>query len=704
MRLLGRKLFGASILAIIFVAFTTGVSAQDATPAAPQPQNVAASTTPLVSKPAQPFPDYSKPNGPWYNLLSAYSARHVPAPSFANSPLIDSLFKDGTIYLSLQDAVTLAIENNLDVAIQRYNIPIADTDILRTKTGAFFRGVNAGVIQGTPGGLSANSTAGSALGTTVGVGGAGAGAAGQVLSTLGLGPVPYSTDPTITGSFYGERAQTPQGTPLFAGGAPTLTQNSTYGNFTYNQGFATGTNLSVGFDNQRISNNSAFSAINPQLNSTFRFTLTQHLLSGLGWGVNNRFLKIAKNDREISDVVFREQIIATVTQVQNLYWDLVNAYEDVKVKERSLALAQKTLNDNQKQVEIGTLAPIEVVRAQSQVAASEQDLIVSQTNLQFQELLTKNAVSRNLVDPVLAAAHVVPTDTTAMPPVEPVVPTEDLINEALARRPELAASRINITNREISNKGVRNGLLPSLDAFAFYGAAGLAGVQNANCTQVAFGCPAAGTIPTTGYTDAFTNLFNSSAPDKGLGVQLTIPIRNRAAQADQVRSELEYRQAQMILQQQQNLVRIDVRNTQFALMQNRARVEAARKSVDFARQSLDAEQKKYELGASTNTLVLQSQRDLAQAESSLVAALTSYEKSRVDLDRATGSTLDNMHIDLGDAEAGTVKARPVVQNAVPRQNVKPEPNTVVPQPNMNESGPSNTPPPADNPPASSQPQ
>ena len=204
------------------------------------------------------------------------------------------------------------------------------------------------------------------------------------------------------------------------------------------------------------------STINPQLSSNFRFTLTQHLLSGLGWSVNNRFIKIAKNNREITDVVFRQQLISTVTQIQNIYWDLVNAYEDVKVKERSLALAQKTLNDNQKQVEIGTLAPIEVVRAESQVAQSNQDLIVSQTNLQYQELLMKNAISRNLTDQVLVSAHVVPTDTTALPAIEPVVPTEDLVNEALSRRPELAISRINLQNRDISNKGVRNGLLPQL--------------------------------------------------------------------------------------------------------------------------------------------------------------------------------------------------------------------------------------------------
>lgn len=686
MRSFGHNSLRASVLAIILVVLVTSLGvAQNAAPGAPPPQSAvnAAVQTP---RPAQPFPDYSKPKGPWYNFLAPYTPRHVQSPSYANSPRIDAVFKDGTMYLSLQDAVALAIENNLDVAIQRYNIPIADTDVLRTKAGQLFRGVNAGVVQGTPGGTTGFTTTGSIVGTTVAVGGAGTGAAGIVQSTLGAGPFPYSFDPTITGNVYGERAQTPQATPLFAG-APTLGQNSTFANFTYNQGFATGTNISVGFNNNRFTNNSVLSAINPQLNSNFRFTLTQNLLSGFGWGVQTRFIKIAKNDREITDVVFRQQLIYTVSQIQNIYWDLVNAYEDVKVKERSLALAQKTLNDNQKQVEIGTLAPIEVVRAQSQVAQSNQDLIVSQTNLQYQELLMKNAVSRNLTDQVLASSHVVPTDTTAIPAIEPVVPTEDLINEALSRRPELAVSRINLQNRELSNKGLKNGLLPQLNAYGFYGASALSGVQNPNCTNVNFGCPPAGTITPTGYTDAFTNLFNSSAPDKGLGVQLNIPIRNRSAQADQVRSELEYRQAQMTLQQQENLVRIDVRQTQFALTQNRARVEAARRSVDFGRENLDAEQKKYDLGASTNTLVLQAQRDLAQSESNLIGALTAYEKARVDLDRATGRTLTKMNINIADAQAGTVQNAPSIDYVVPRKDVNPEPNTATPQPNPNESGP-----------------
>jgi outer membrane protein TolC len=395
------------------------------------------------------------------------------------------------------------------------------------------------------------------------------------------------------------------------------------------------------------------------------------LLQGFGWSLNTRNIRIARNNREISDVAFRQQIISTVVQIQNIYWDLVNAYEDVKVKQESVALAEKTLADNRKQVEIGTLAPIEVVRAQSDLASRNQDLIISQTNLQLQQLLMKNAISRSLVDQTLANAPVIPTDNMSIPQAEPVIPVEDLVNEALSHRPELASSRIDLTNREINNKALRNGLLPTLDLFAFYGASSVGGVPNPNATCLPGSTTCTPLNIPGGYGDTLSNLFDSTAPDKGIGITLQIPIRNRSAQADQIRGQLEYQQAQMRLQQLQNQIRIDVRNSQFTLTQNRARVEAARKAVDLARESLDAEQKKYALGASTNTLVLQAQRDLTQAESTLVSSMTTYSKSKVDLDRATGLTITNNNIQIGDAESGHVSNMPTIPGVVPSNTVQP---------------------------------
>lgn len=663
MRFLGRNLFRTKSLAIIgAVLALAGVSAAQSNNATPSSH----STHPYSAE------DYTKPKGHLWNVIAPYSPHTVPPPSFANSPRIDSVIRDGKIYLSISDAVTLALENNLDLAIARYNLSIADTDILRSKAGASLRGVNAGVVSGTPGGtsvsISSGSAGGGAGGTSTGAGGAGAGSSGIVSSTLGGGPSTPSFDPFLSGTLGLEQATTPQSNTIVTGGARTLSTHSTIGNFSYNQGFATGTNLSVGYNNNRLSSTSPGTVVSPALNLNFRGTLTQHLLQGLGWNLNTRNIRIAKNNREITDVSFRQQIIATVVQIQNIYWDLVNAYEDVKVKQESVALAEKTLADNRKQVEIGTLAPIEVVRAQSDLASRNQDLIISQTTLQYQQLLMKNAISRNLTDTSLTAAPVIPTDSMSIPANEQVVPIDDLINEALSHRPELASSRIDLTNREITNKALKNGLLPSVDLFAFYGASALGGDQNP-----LFVNPSATPFPAQGFGGTFGDLFNSSAPDKGVGITLQIPIRNRSAQADQIRGQLEYQQAQMRLQQLQNSIRIDVRNSQYTLVQNRARVDAARKAVDLARESLDAEQKKYALGASTNTLVLQSQRDLTQAESNLVLAMAAYSKSRVDLDRATGLTLTNNGIEITDAESGRVTRQPQIRNVVPANTTQTTP-------------------------------
>ncbi|MGH9579998.1 MAG: TolC family protein, partial [Terriglobales bacterium] len=469
-----------------------------------------------------------------------------------------------------------------------------------------------------------------------------------------------SFDPSLSASLNIQHATFPLSNTVTTGVAK-FQQNTGTANFTYSQAFHTGTAMQVTFDNSRVTNNSLFSTLVPQVNTSFRLTLRQRLLSGFGLGTNTRFIRIAKNNREISDISFRNQVIATVSQIQNIYWDLVNAYEDVKVKERSLALAEKTLSDNRKQVEIGTLAPIEIVRAESEVATRNQELIVSQTNLQLQQLLTKNAITRDLTDATLAAAPVIPTDTMEVPDQEPVVPTEDLISEAFQHRPEIAQARIDLTNREISNRAARNALLPSVDLVAWYGASALAGLQNPNNTTIP-----PDSIPRTGFPNAFGRLFDHDFPDYAVGFNVNIPIRNRAAQADQVRSELEYRQAQLRLQQLHNQVGIEVRNAKFAVQQNRARVEAARKGRELGQQSLEAEQKKYALGASTNFQVLQAQRDLALAESNLVAARSAYEKSRVELDRVTGLALAHNGISVEDAERGQVSAMPSVPGVIPQ--------------------------------------
>src|SRR5271166_3253921 len=675
------KLVSAKSLALFFtLLLATASFAQDQTIQAPStnPPLTPLPQAPMPQRNAHPYSDqdYSRGKKQWPNPFVVYTVREVAPLNVANSGRTDSLLIDGKLYLSLNDAVAMALEDNLDIGIQRYNLSIADTDVLRTSSGAGALGVNAGLVQGTPGGATGTtsaggtgtsttgSTGGGVGGTTIGVGGAGAGVGGIVASTQGEGPPIDNYDPVITGTVLIEHATTPEANTVFTG-TSALNQNTTTANFLYSQGFSTGTLMTVAFNNGRVASNSAFNTLNPTLTPSFRFELRQHLLSGFGFDPNLRWIRIARNNKEIADTTFRQQIIQTVSQIENIYWDLVNDYSNVTVQERALDLANKTLSDNQKQVAAGTLAPLIVVQSQSAVASAQQNLIAAQVNLQLQQLLMKNAVTRNMADPILAVAPVIPTDTLNITQPYQVAPVEDLINAALQQRPEIATARISLTNSEITRKSIRNQLLPTVDLYAFYGANALAGPQNPLCTEVSRGCPPPGSIPTTSYSDAFQNLFNSSAPDKGVAVNISINLRNRQYQADQVRSVLEYRQAQMSLQQTENTIRLQVRQAHFALQQNYVALQAAIAARDYAAQNLDAEQKKLRMGASTSALVLQAASALTQAESNVLVAATNYEKSRVQLDLYTADTLIKLGIDLTDAESAKVQHPPKVPGVVP---------------------------------------
>ncbi len=659
-----------ALVSSLFATLTLACWAQDS-PAAPTPQ------------PEKPLPvlNYAKPVSYFPNPLGPYTPRSVAEPNLANTARVDSLMHEGKLFLSLNDAIALALENNLDIAIARYNLNIADTDVLRAKAGAQILGVPLGIVQNTPGGGvgGIGTQVGSGTGgTTLGAGGAGAGAGGLVGSTAGglFGPLITSFDPVLTGTFQNDHAGFIPTSP-FQGSY----QGTTTANFSYIQGFQWGTNLSIGFNNTRTTSNSGFQTVSPALNSGFQFKLTQHLLQGFGFAANDRFIRIAKNNRELSDVAFRLQIITTVDQIENMYWDLVYAYENQRVKEESLAFSEKTLSDTKKQVEIGSLAPIEAVRAQSTVAADQQALTVAKTNLQLQQLVMKNALSRTLHDPSLAGADVIPTSTMEVPENEQVQPTEDLVNEALHHRAELVENRIQLNSQEASNKALRSGLKPTLDLFAYYGGSGVGGSQNpANVCQspnqqfcaTTNPNPALSQFPLapgTSYASTLNQLVNSTAPDKGVGLQLNIPLRNRAAQAVQVRGELEYRQAQMALQQTENRVSIEVRQAQFAVEQNQASVASAKATVEYAKQSLDAEQKKYQFGTSTTTAVLQTRSALATAQSTLMSAMAAYEKSRVELERSVGTLLDHNGISIDDAARGQVTRLPNVPYVAPRKDL-----------------------------------
>lgn len=625
----------------------------------------AASLTPALAQstnsnvPAEPTPQARVPfNAAMpksHNPFGAYIPNDVAEPELKNSPRLQSLIRDGKLYLSLRDAIYLALENNLDIAIARYNLPIADTDILRTKGGGVFRGVNAGVVQGTPGGgiggLGSGAPGAGAGGTSAGAGGAGAGASGQVASTLGAGTAVSSYDPQINGNI-GVEHQTSPLSNLQIYGVPGLQLNTASSDIFFSQAFPTGTSVTFDFANNRQTTNSIFSNLNPALNSQYRFQFRQELLAGFGFGPNLRYLRIAKNNKKISDIAFRDQVIATVTQIANIYWDLVNAYQQSRVNEQSLRFAEQSYESAKKQFELEAIPQMDVMRAEAEVSRRDQEMTVARSNLQLQESLLKNALTR-AVDPSLEEVPVVPTDAIDTVLTADETPLANLIDQALKTRPELLESDIDLKNREISRKAARNALLPSVSLVGFYGGAGLAGQLNPFFQSG----PNSSSVPQD-FGGAVTNAFNNSSPDYYVGLNLNIPIRNRVNKADQYRSELEFRQSELRREQLRKQIRIEVRNAQYTLQQSASRVQSAKKARDLAAKTFDIMQKEQELGAGSSFQTLTSQRDLALAELDFVAAMTTYQKARVELYRATGSTLEKNEIKLDDAVNGTISGTP----------------------------------------------
>lgn len=606
--------------------------------------------------------NYSKGPSQFPNILRPYAPIKVEPPVLGNSPRLNQLVHDGKMEVSLQDAIALALENNLDVAIQRYTPWIADTDILRTMAGGAGRG------------LSGTGTA----------------------SVLGAIPV-ETFDPQITWTNLLNHQNFPVNNPFISGTGrflPNLINHNVQSNLSYSQAFHTGTGLSVTSNNSRTSTTSPAAAFNPSIQSTLFVGFSQQLLNGFGLLPNTRFIRIARNNKKIADLAFAQQVITSVVQVANLYWELVFAREDVKVKEHSVTLAEKLYSDNKRQVEIGTLAPIEVVRAEAEVARAQQDLIVSRTAQLQQQTLLKNAISKNPLDTAFQTAEVVPTDAPTPPPSIEITPIQDAVKEALQKRPDVKQAEVDLLNRDINIRATRNALLPVLSLFAQYGWTGLKGnstipgaptgtfTANTSSPVVTASGTTTGNFTSTpvlgpstffqsGLGDALDSIFSNDFPSYSVQLSLTIPIRNRSAQADSARALLEQRQAETRVRQIQNGVVVEVRNAQIALEQDRARVGAAVKARVLAEQTLDAEEKKLKLGASTIFFVIQAQRDLANAQDTELRALVDLAKARVDFERALGRTLEINHISIADAKGGEVQRDTLIPGTIKGQAIGP---------------------------------
>lgn len=592
---------------------------------------------------------------------------NVSPPGMSDSARVESLIRDGKLYLSLQDAIALALENNLDLELERYGLRMGNTDTVRAQGGGLLRGVPLTVNE-APAGLGGPS--GSPLLTTAATGETpqstvsvsvtdtqliaesqnGLGITGTF--PLANGPAIPQFDPLLTAQVLGERAETPEPS-LNSSGFPYLLSNSLTANFGYLQGFSSGAQISAGFQNQYTDLNTLSNVLKPYDLSSLGVTITQPLLRGFGSELNRRFISIAKNSEKISDYVFQQQAISTVFGVVRLYDDLISFDADLEVKQETLATAQRLLEDNKNKVEQGTLAPIEATRAQAQVASAQQDLINSQGYVRQQELILKNVLFRNWGDePAVHDAQIVPTDMLSLEPL-PTQTVGELVTLALQNRPEYQAGKLQLTNSQISLKGTRNELLPELDLVANYQNSGLAGGQNVPTSSIA---NPANLYPGIGgnYGTVLDQILKFQYPTYSVGLNLTLPIRNRVAQSDVARDELQVRQTQVRLKQLENQIRAEVEDALIALQRTRAAYEAATLTTRLQVESLQIEQEKFDVGLSTNFLVIQYQSYVAQARSTEVAALDAYAKAKVQFERAVGLTLPDYNVSIDDAFRGSV--------------------------------------------------
>ena len=583
--------------------------------------------------------------------------RRLVAPArLSNSPRLEALVRGGNLYLSVQDVIALALENNLDIAVQRYSPFLAREVLRRAQGGGFLRQVDTPVAAGP----SSVSTAGVSINGNGLGGGAGLGGGGGIVSQIG--PVPPNLDPNLYMSTSIGHNTTPL-TNTLLNQTTALTQSYRQFVFQYSQQFPTGTSGAITFVNSRSLLNSSTPLFNPSISGYLDLQVNQSLLQGFGPAVNNRNIRVAKNNLKVSNLQVKLQVITTVSAVLNLYWDLVSFNDAVRIKEQALSTAQNLFEGNEKQVKIGALPAIEVTRAAAEVSASKEDLLIAQTNLSQQEIVLKNALNRNSMQNTwLDDVHIIPLDRIEVPKTEEIRPISDLIDEATANRIEIERSKINLDSSKLLLKGDRNGLIPNLQAFAELTNHGLAGPANPlynNC------CGSPNDFFIGGNGTALSQLFRRNFPDYSAGISLNIPFRNRAAQADYVTDQLQLRQNELQMQRTLNQVRVDVKTALIGLQQARARYQTAVDTRALAEQSLKAEQSRFQYGVATVAQVIQAQKDLAGAQDSEVQSMANYTHARIGFDLAMGRTLDVNHISMEEAMAGQVQRESVIPDSLP---------------------------------------
>lgn len=604
---------------------STAPGAQTPSQAQPQPQTPPPQYQPPAGTqgpPPAPARNLGMAAGPHYyngrswfrDPIGPYAGLHIEQPVLTNTPRVEQFIQNGKLMLSLEDAISLGLENNLGIAVERYVPWFDEANLLLAKSG----------INGRA-----------------------------------------TFDPTLTSTFSMEEQTTPVNSPFVASvPCPTgefcspfgLVSHNVVGNFNYTENFHYGTQFQLTFDNTWLGQPEqfTFNLFNPYYQSTLAFQLTQPLLNGFGRIANDRYIIEAKNTVKIGESQFKQQVINTVTQIATYYWELVYARENVKVEQVTVAADQQLYENNKKQLEIGTMAPLDVITAQAQLASDQQVLVQAQTTQLLDQTTLLVAITKNSLTPSLRGVEIVPT-TTIFTPAAETVSLEDAVKVAFQNRPEVQQALLTLENDDVEIKATKNGLLPTINLFGLYQQAGLGGTAelcSANCGLGETGKVTKAIPLGLGY--ALDAMITSKYPTFEGGVNITLPIRNRAAEAENATAQLNQRQEQVTLLNTQATIVLNVRQALIALEQDRAAVAAAEESRIYNQQSYDDEVKKLQLGTSTAFTVVQKQQLLTVAEGTELRDRINLIEAELNFDQALGRTLDVHDITLGDALSGSI--------------------------------------------------
>jgi outer membrane protein len=616
-----------------------------------------------------------------------YTAHKLPYSSFEDSPRLDKLMRAGNIYLSLRDAIALALENNLDIESARYGPKLAEANLYRAKSGALLRNVSSSISTG-PSSASIGVLASTQLGSGGTSGGASSGGTGGVLSGLSVqlaGSAIPNLDPAffINGQFV---HNTSIQTATNITGTNFLVTQYKSSNAGIQQGFLTGTSLQIGMGNQfGVTQNSPFNMFSPYNQSSLSLSIQQNLLQGFRPSVNNRAIRVAKNQRNISELTFKNQVMATVNNVVTLYWDLVSFIETLRIRQQTLELDTKLYSDNKRKAELGAIAPIDIIQAEAEMKSAQQDVTNAQMQVLQQETIIKMVLTRSGLDSMdIANAHVVPTDVFDMPAQEEVRPIQDLIAEAVKSRPDIEQSSIALEDARITTLGVKDAMLPQLTAFATTSNSGLAGQVNALPVPVTLPNGQVSSFVRSpndvngyflgGYGTVLSQLFGRNFPNYSAGISLSINLRNRAAQADYITDQLNYRQQLIQDKQLKNNIRQGIVNSRITLDQARASYETSVEARKLQEQTFAGTRRKYELGTATILDVVITQRDATNRALAEVQARNGYVHARINMDSVLGRVLQVHGVNLDDAKNGVVGRPADLIPAVPPASPLPATN------------------------------